>query len=232
VALRLARAGYALALAGRTEHTLVETTDAIRELTGNGVDTLIQPTDVADPSQCEALVAMTEARLGRIDAVINNAGYVSMASLAATDPSVWKRTVDVNLSAAMYLTHFAWRVFRKQRSGIVVNVSSMASLDPFPGLGAYAAAKAGMNMLTRVAASEGSEIGLRAVAIAPGAVETPMLRSLFDEDAIPPDQTLEPNEVAALICDCVTAARAFESGQTLTIVRGAAGDVETRLATT
>ncbi|MBI1372825.1 MAG: SDR family NAD(P)-dependent oxidoreductase [Phycisphaera sp.] len=227
VALRLARAGWSVALAGRTDATLRETAEAIREATGNGVDTLIQPTDVADATQCEAMIATVEARYGRIDAVVHSAGFVAMASLAATDASTWRQSIDVNLSAAMYLTHHAWRLFRKQRSGVVVNVSSMASVDPFPGLGAYATAKAGLNMLTRVTATEGAEIGVRAVAVAPGAVETPMLRGLFDEAAIPRSATLAPDDVAELIVGCVTGERDFVSGQTITIVRGDDGTVQT-----
>jgi len=227
VALRLAGAGWCVALAGRTEQTLRQTAEMIREQTSNGVDTLVHPTDVTDATQCDALVGAAEARQGRIDALINNAGYVAMAPLAATDTTMWQRTIDVNLSAAMHLTRAVWPAFRKQRSGVVVNISSMASVDPFPGLGAYAAAKAGLNMLTRVTASEGAELGISAVAIAPGAVETDMLRSLFDDESLPPSATLAPDEVAELVADCVNGERVFEPGGVITIARGDDGSVQT-----
>jgi NAD(P)-dependent dehydrogenase (short-subunit alcohol dehydrogenase family) len=97
-------------------------------------------------------------------------------------------------------------------------VSSMASIDPFPGFAAYAAAKAGLNMLTHVTAREGAAIGLKAVAIAPGAVETPMLRSAFDERAIPRHAALSPQAVASLIADCITGRRAFQPGEVIQIV--------------
>ncbi len=95
----------------------------------------------------------------------------------------------------------------------MVNVSSMASIDPFPGFSIYAASKLAVNMFTRCIAQE----GLRAVAIAPGAVETPMLRGLFDESVIPRDKALDPAEVAKVIVDCITGNRAFESGEVITV---------------
>ena len=83
----------------------------------------------------------------------------------------------------------------------MVNVSSMASIDPFPGFATYAAAK----------------IGVKAVAVAPGAVETPMLRSMFNEQMIPKDKALSPEQVAKIITDCITGERAFTSGETIAV---------------
>jgi NAD(P)-dependent dehydrogenase (short-subunit alcohol dehydrogenase family) len=92
----------------------------------------------------------------------------------------------------------------------------MASIDPFPGLSVYAASKVGLNMFTTCTAKEGAELGVRAVSIALGAVETPMLRGLFDESQLPREKALDPAEVAALIAECVTGKRAFEPGELLT----------------
>ena len=100
---------------------------------------------------------------------------------------------------------------------MVVNVSSMASLDPFTGFNLYGAAKAATNLFTQATADEGQALGVRAYAIAPGAIETGMLRSLFDEDMLPKDQTLSPDAVAQVITECVTGETAISNGQTFVL---------------
>ena len=117
----------------------------------------------------------------------------------------------------VHLTAMVWPTFRERGGGIIVNVSSMASVDPFPGFSIYAAAKTGLNMFTQVTADEGKTLGISAVAVAPGAVETPMLRSLFDEQTIPVENTLPPQRIADVICDCITGDRSFESGETILV---------------
>jgi NAD(P)-dependent dehydrogenase (short-subunit alcohol dehydrogenase family) len=181
---------------------------------------MIQPTDVADPRACEALIDAVVGRFGRIDALINVAGDAQLASIAETSDEQWRRTMAVNLDGPFYLTRAAWPIFTRQEGGVVVNVSSLASIDPFPGFAAYASAKAALNMLTMVTAREGAKIGLSAVAVAPGAVETPLLRSLFNTRQIPASQAMAPEQVAGIVVDCATGRRSFSGGQVIE-VRGA-----------
>lgn len=101
----------------------------------------------------------------------------------------------------------------------IVNISSMASLDPFPGFFAYAAAKSAMNSMIRSCHKEGQALGVRCFGIAPGAVETSMLRGLFSELAIPPERTLRPEDVARVVGECVAGARDEESGTTIPVVQ-------------
>lgn len=213
LAQRLAGEGYALVLAGRTESALDETARAL-----GGAEYHIHPADVADPRQCDDLVAAAALRFNRIDLLAHVAGYAALATIPDTDLDTWRRTFDVNATAAWALTRAAWPIFTRQKSGLIVNVSSMASIDPFPGFAAYASAKAAVNMFTLVTAREGEAIGLRAVAIAPGAVETPMLRSMFDESMIPRGAAMDPDTVAQIIADCAAGRRAFESGGVIRIV--------------
>jgi len=128
------------------------------------------------------------------------------------------QVIDTNLTSVVHLTAAVWPHLRKSdehAGGVIVNVSSMASFDPFPGFALYAAAKIGVNMFTLCTGREGAEHGIRAVCIAPGAVETSMLRGLFDESVIPPDKALSPDAVAACIADCITGRRDYESGETI-----------------
>jgi NAD(P)-dependent dehydrogenase (short-subunit alcohol dehydrogenase family) len=213
-AIALAKAGWAVALAGRDRARLEETAGML----SGGVGVLVQPTDITDSAACDALVAATVARFGRIDALANVAGFVDkLQPLSETSNVDWQRIVGVNLSGPFHLTRAVWPTFMKNRRSVIVNVSSMASLDPFEGLGAYAVAKSGLNMLTQVTAAEGKLRGVVSVAIAPGAVETPMLRAMFDTAFLPADQTLDPEEVGALIADCITGKKTFVSGELIVI---------------
>ncbi len=209
-AIALAQGGYRLLLVARTESALRQTAQLAA-----GPDTAILPVDVAAPDAATRIVEHALQRFGRIDAIANVAGAAPLLPIDQVTPQIWRTCIDTNLSAIVLLTAAAWPTFQKQRRGVVVNVSSLASLDPFPHFAIYAAAKVGVNMFTRCTASEGAPIGVRAVCIAPGAVETPMLRSLFNEQAIPPDQCLPPADVAAVIRDCITGTRDFTSGQTI-----------------
>ena len=96
----------------------------------------------------------------------------------------------------------------------------MATVDPFPGLGVYAASKAALASLTRSLHNEGASHGIRAFSVAPGAVETKMLRQLFSTDQLPTDQTLEPAAVAEVVVGCIRGEREDDRGQTILLPSG------------
>ena len=213
--LQLAGKGYRVALVGRTAAKLDETAALADQASDGKTQSLVIPADLCEHATANAIVDQTLDAFGRIDAIAHVAGDAPMLAIDRVTPEIWRRCIDTNLSAAVALTVAAWPVMRSQNSGIIVNVSSMASVDPFPHFAIYAAAKAGLNMFTRCIADEGRESGIRAVTIAPGAVETPMLRSLFDERSIPPENTLDPAAVAAKIVDCVTGRLHHAPGETI-----------------
>jgi NAD(P)-dependent dehydrogenase (short-subunit alcohol dehydrogenase family) len=119
------------------------------------------------------------------------------------------------LSAAYYFCRALWPVWRRQGGGAAVLVSSVAAREPFKGFAAYAAAKAGVNMLGYGLAREGAEINVRVHTVAPGAVETGMLRQHFSPDVFPKDQTLDPKDVAEVICQCVRGELRHTSGEVI-----------------
>ncbi len=208
-AVRLGAAGYCVVLVSRRRDKLEETAELV-----DG-ETFVYPADLSESDAIKTLVEDVLTSFGRIDALINVAGHAELLSIDQITPEHWRRTIDINLTAAVLLTAAVWPTFKAQESGVVVNVSSMASIDPFPGFSTYAAAKIGLNMFTQCTAQEGEAIGVKAVAVAPGAVETPMLRSMFDEQMIPVDKTLDPAEIAQVICQCVTGERTFKNGETI-----------------
>lgn len=215
--LLLAREGYQLILAGRTLSKLTQTIELIHAQHGRQADCRTMAVNLCDPEQARSLVDASIQHFGRVDAVANVAGYAPLLSIEQTTPQAWQQCVDTNLSCVVHLVAAVWPVFRHQNGGVVVNVSSMASIDPFPGLWIYAVAKAGLNMFTQCIAKEGDQDNIKAVAIAPGAVETPMLRSLFDSSSLPPDRTLDPADIAQVISECITGKRWYENGQTIAV---------------
>lgn len=220
VALQLAAEGWAVVLVGRDSAKLQRTLAMRREPADPKAKPwgLALPLDLAQPGSESRVVAAALETFGRLDALCNIAAYARLASIEQTTDDHWQATLQTNLDAPFRLTRAAWPAFRRQGAAVVVNVSSMASLDPFPGFVSYACSKAALNMLTHFTAREGKSMNVRAVTIAPGAVETPMLRSAFDENTIPRDATLSPEKVAALICDCITGRRDFALGELITIV--------------
>jgi NAD(P)-dependent dehydrogenase (short-subunit alcohol dehydrogenase family) len=210
-AIMLASRGWILTLVGRREQALRET-EAL--LCGLG---LTIPTDISAASGCETVISETEARFGRIDVLVNNAGTAPMASIDKTPPAVVDQVFGINALAPAYLIHYVWPIFLRQQAGCIVNVSTMGTIDPFPGFFAYAAAKASVNLMARSCSKEGKEHGIRAFAVAPGAVETDMLRRIVPESSLPRSRTLSPEAVAHVILDCIEGKRDSEGGSVIPI---------------
>ncbi len=214
-AMLLAEAGYAVVLVGRTESRLRDAIDLIKAEVPDGPPLLALPTDLTDPAAVNALVEQTVAQLGRLDALANVAGSAPLQPIERIEDDQLDACLATNLKSVIYTTRAAWKPFKEQKSGVIVNVSSMASIDPFRGFNMYAAAKAGVNLFTKATADEGARINLRAYAVAPGAIETQMLRDNFSTKAIPEANALDPIIVAGLIRDLITGKRDAVNGSTL-----------------
>ena len=212
--LMLAEEGYALALVGRREHKLQEVRAEIAD-SAVAQETQVIAADLADPSSAKAIVTETLDRWGRIDCLVNNAGSLEMATIEETTDDLLQSTFEVNTFSPARLIAASWPIFLRQEHGCVVNVSSMATKDPFPGLSVYAAAKSAVESLTRSVMNEGRSMGIMAYAVAPGAVETPMLRSLWNEDELPPSQAMAPDKIARVIVDCIMGRREQDLGLTI-----------------
>src|SRR5262245_23212389 len=118
----LTRAGFEVILVGRTERTLQETKEAV----GGG---FIVVADVSKPADADRIVEQALAKFGRVDALVNNAGVAPVLPVEQTSPQDWREVIDTNLSSAFYLSRACWGTFRKQHSGVVVNISSVAAKD-------------------------------------------------------------------------------------------------------
>lgn len=208
--------GYALALVGRRESALAET----RSLLGARPVIELLPADLADTGAAERIVADTVGRLGRLDVVINNAGFAPMRPMHETDADESRRIFAVNTLGPIATIRAALPVLLDNGRGSIVTTTSVAADDPFPGLSVYGAAKAAMNTVSRGLANEYGDRGITAYAVAPGAVETAMLRAIISEDVMPADATLTPETVARVIVDAALGRRDEPNGSTITVPNG------------
>lgn len=206
IAAELKRGGYDIVLTSRSKKDLDEAAQEI----GGGV---AFPADVTKPAEVDALVEDALNRFGRIDALVNNAGLAPVVAVKDMSVDRWRAVIDTNLSAAFYLSRAVWPTFEQQKSGVIVNISSLAARDPFPGFAAYGAAKAGLNLFGLALAREGQPINVRVHTVAPGSVETAMFRGIMSAEQWPAEKTLDPAEVARVVAQCIHGDLRHTSGE-------------------
>ncbi|HKQ49271.1 MAG TPA: SDR family oxidoreductase [Phycisphaerae bacterium] len=212
IAARLAASGANVAVVSRTLDQLNETTQLIARSGGQALAVVADLTKLDDVAR---LVDQTQSAFGDVDILVNCAGFAAVATIENMEPAVFDTLVATNTRAIFLCCREVWPIMAKTGSGAIVNISSVAAYDPFPGLGAYGATKAFVNAYTKALADEGKPLGIRVYGVAPGAVETDMLRGSFPD--FPADQTLQPDEVAALVEMLLSPACTHVSGQTLVI---------------
>lgn len=210
-AIELSRRGFTVVAVSRS---LAELDETVR-LCGGG---MALAGDVADAGRVREIAGAVAARFGSLAAVVNNAGFASAQPIERTTDTLWRQTLDVNLSAMFFVCRECWPLLRASR-GAIVNVSSESTRDPFPGFAAYAAAKAGVNGLSLALAREGAAEGIRVHTVSPGASETAMFRSIVSEAQWSKDRTLEPAHVARVIADCIDGPLVHTAGEIIYLRR-------------
>ncbi len=208
VCARFAADGAQVVAASRSVDELEQTR---AEIERGGGCCHVQPTDVTALGEIDTLIESTVERFGRVDILVNCAGVAPLARIEELHSPLFDKILAVNVSAVYYACRAAWTVMTRQRSGVIVNISSVASVDPFPGFAAYGASKAWVNAWTKALAEEGCGVGIRVFAVAPGAVETKMLRDAFPD--FPSDQTLQPTDVAEIVHALCQPACRYATGQ-------------------
>lgn len=175
VARLFADGGAGLILTARGADAL----DAAAAELGTRTDVVALAGDVADPRHAERLVAAGLQRFGRIDALLNNASSIGPSPMPALDAypvDALAEVLRVNLLAPLRLAQLVLPAMRARGSGVVVNVSSDAGVEAYPGWGGYGASKAALEHLTRTLAAELDGTGVRVYAVDPGDMDTRMHR--------------------------------------------------------
>ena len=224
VALRLASEGASVALnynSGRDEAEAVAA-----EIAAAGGSAVTLQGNVADAAQAEALVDAAAAALGGLDILVNNAGITRDNLLMRLSEDDWDAVVDTNLKGAFLCTKAAIRPMLRQRSGRIVNMSSVVAITGNPGQANYTAAKAGLIGFTRTVAREVASRGITVNAIAPGFIATQMVDSIPEDlqaqirERIPLGSFGTPEDVAGCVAFLVSADAAYITGQVLSIDGG------------
>ncbi|WP_026416334.1 SDR family oxidoreductase [Actinomadura oligospora] len=143
-----------------------------------------RPCDVTDETQVQALYAAAAERFGRVDVAINNAGLGGTANLVDMEDDQWTRVLDITLNGTMRCTRAALRHMRDQGAGVIVNNASVIGWRAQKGQSHYAAAKAGVMALTRCAALEAAEFGVRINAVSPSLAMHPHLVKVTSQDLL------------------------------------------------
>ncbi len=184
--------------------------------------------DISNPNECEAVVQEVVRLHGGLDCLVNSAGIVKTQSTLDIAPEDLDRMLDVNLKGAFYLCQSALRVFVEQRRGNIVNVASLAAQrgGGLVGGAHYAASKGGVLSLTRSIAREFGALGIRANAICPAMIDTPMLDGLSAQrlqdivEGIPLKRTGTTRELAGACLFLASELSGFVTGATLDVNGG------------
>ncbi|MEH2123449.1 SDR family oxidoreductase [Nostoc sp.] len=177
-AKRLAASGAKLMLAARREDRLKELVGAIAKSGGTAT---YQVTDIADRAQVEALAKETLSTYGRIDVLINNAGLMPLSPLDQVKVEEWDRMIDVNIKGVLYGIAAVLPTMRQQKSGHVINLSSVAGHKVFAGSAVYCATKYAVRAISEGLRLE-SNGEIRSTNISPGAVATELTNTITDTD--------------------------------------------------
>ncbi len=182
--------------------------------------------DVADPTAVEAMVKTVIKEHGRLDILVNNAGITRDNLLLRMKDEEFDQVLTTNLRGVFVCTRAVLRQMSKQRSGRIINITSVIGLIGNSGQANYAAAKAGVIGFTRSTAREIASRGVTVNAVAPGFIETEMTAVLNEETrkailgSIPLGRFGQPEEVARLVCFLASDAAAYITGQTMTVDGG------------
>jgi NAD(P)-dependent dehydrogenase (short-subunit alcohol dehydrogenase family) len=179
--------------------------------------------DVSDEAQVEGCVGETLARFGRLDVIVNNAGLMTFKGLGDWTSADWMKVLQVDLIGAAMFTREAFR-HMGDSGGSIVNVSSIHAMQTSPDAAPYSAAKAGMLSLTRTTSIEGDERGIRANAVLPGAVDTPMLwdnpNVKSGAETIDERNVGKPEDIAAAVAFLASEDARFITGASLVVDGG------------
>jgi NADP-dependent 3-hydroxy acid dehydrogenase YdfG len=191
IARAFAAEGAAVALVARSRADLASVAAEIREAGGRA---LAVPTDVTQDGAVEALVENVTGELGRLDILVTSAGTAAFGPVSGSKPADWDAMLALNLRAVMLCCHAVLPVMMRQRSGMILNLSSIASKRALPGSAVYTATKAAVEAFSRVLAEEMRAHGVRVGVLVPGAVDTPIWDAM---GAAPPrEKMLRAEDVA------------------------------------
>jgi NAD(P)-dependent dehydrogenase (short-subunit alcohol dehydrogenase family) len=225
IAVELAKVGAHVVVTSRRLEALEPVADRVR---AEGRKALAVACDVGDASQVDTVVARTLETFGRVDLLVNNAGYRIRMPFENLPRAEWDAMVATNLTGVFLMSQAVGRVMIRQRAGKIVNVSSVAGRSGSRGMAAYAAAKAGVTVLTQSLGAEWAKHGVTVNAVAPGPVETEGVLEVWKTPAmiaqaareVPLGRVGRPEEIAWAVIFVASDQANFMTGETVYVSGG------------
>ena len=217
IALELARQGATIVINDVGDAAPAQ--QVSQEIQSQGGRSQVILADISQPAEASRLVDNTLTAYGKVDILVNNAGITRDQLVLRMSDEDWDRVLSVNLKGAFLCIRAALRPMLKQRWGRIINIASVAGVIGNPGQANYAAAKAGLIGLTKTVAREVAARGITVNAVAPGAIDTAMLRSLSESirqemvKQIPVGRLGSPEDVAQTVAFLASEAASYITGQ-------------------
>ncbi|MEO8095262.1 MAG: SDR family oxidoreductase [Pseudolysinimonas sp.] len=227
IALALAEAGARVAINYVSHPEAAER--LVQTMTQKHGEAIAIPADVSDPKAVADLFRQVDAAWGGIDILINNAGIDGASAPGGeADVTKWRAVIEVNLFGAFYCAREALQRMVRQKSGVVLSTSSVHEEIAWSGHSAYTASKAALSMLTKTLAQEAAPHGVRVLAVAPGAIKTPINRAVWSNPdglsdllaKIPLNRIGEPDDIARMVVMLVSEAASYVTGRTIFVDGG------------
>lgn len=223
IARKLCEAGANVALCSRSAEAVAAIADT---LNSEGYTAISTAADISKKGDVEALIKTVLDRFSQIDILVNNAGITRDTLLMRLQDEDWDAVLQTNLTGTMYCTRAVMRPMLRQRSGRIINISSVIGIMGNPGQASYAAAKAGIIGFTKTIAREVGVRGITVNAIAPGFITTDMTAQMPRQNQeqlralIPLRRFGSPEDVADAVCFLASDAARYITGQTLHVDGG------------
>lgn len=202
----------------------------VNTINKNGGKAIFIKANVANDREVNALIDEVLVQFGRLDIMINNAGIAgNLSFFEHISDEDWNSIIAVNQTGVFYCMRAALKIMKAQKSGCIVNTSSVAGIGAAPRMGAYAASKHAVIGMTKTAAAEYAKYNVRVNAICPTIIKTPMGMGYMDEDiqvqqmvkaAIPMKRFGEAYEVARTVCWLCSDDASFITGESVRIDGG------------
>jgi NAD(P)-dependent dehydrogenase (short-subunit alcohol dehydrogenase family) len=199
---RLLASGWKVAIVDREEKAL----EAARSVHGGSPSVFAAPLDVTDEAGVQKVVDRAVAALGGLDGVVNSAGIAADIPALDTPVDLFRKILDVNVVGTFIVARAAARIMKDRGGGAIVNLASVSGVRGSKGRSAYGASKGAVIVLTQVLANDWARYGIRVNAVAPGPVDTPMVKTMHTPQDralwarhIPMRRYAEPGEIASVI---------------------------------
>jgi len=201
----------------------------VKEIQSKNGEVISIQSDVSDPAAVAKMFEQLDKGWGGIDILINNAGIDGARAFAwEAEIFAWQKVIEVNLFGSFYNSREALKRMIPQKSGVILNVSSVHEIVAWSGYSAYTASKAAIGMMTKTLAQEAAPYGVRVLSIGPGAIKTPINKNVWSDpnslsdllEKIPLNRLGEPEDIAQMVVVLVSDIASYITGRTVYVDGG------------